>query len=118
MRQSHLFAATLVALAPFAMVAPARAVDDPAIAAARAAGILGEQADGYLGFVRPPTADQAELQRRVADINIRRRAVYTDLAASQSQTVEVVAALTAEKLIAKTPAGQFYKDGKAGWTKK
>ncbi|TNE60128.1 MAG: DUF1318 domain-containing protein, partial [Sphingomonadales bacterium] len=63
--------AAALALAVFAT--PVMAQRDPAYAAARSAGEIGEQMDGYLGIVGSATP---ELRRVVNDINIKRRAVY------------------------------------------
>jgi uncharacterized protein YdbL (DUF1318 family) len=42
---------------------------DPAYAAAREAGQVGEKMDGYLGYVTPPSA---ALKAVVEDINLKR----------------------------------------------
>ena len=55
------------------LAAPALAQRDPAYAAARAAGTVGERVNGYLGIVGAPTP---ELQRMVDDLNNQRREVY------------------------------------------
>jgi uncharacterized protein YdbL (DUF1318 family) len=57
---------------------------DPAYEAARASGKVGEKVDGYLGIVGASTP---ALDRIVADINIRRRAVYTQRAKTQNATI-------------------------------
>ncbi len=62
------------ALAALALSAPASAQSrDPAYAAARASGAVGEKTDGYLGY---PTAPSAEVRKMAEDINIKRRALY------------------------------------------
>ncbi|MEY4269062.1 MAG: hypothetical protein RLZZ58_278, partial [Pseudomonadota bacterium] len=50
---------------------------DPAYQAARESGQVGEKADGYLGFVTPPTA---EVKALVDDINIKRKQAYIEKA--------------------------------------
>lgn len=67
---------TLVAAAAAIAVAvpQAMAQRDPAYEAARSAGQIGEQPDGYLGFVSTPTPAVREM---VNDINIKRKAAYT-----------------------------------------
>ena len=57
---------------------------DPAYAAARAAGEVGERIDGYLGVVGSNPA----LHRLVEDINIKRKALYAEHAHAQHGTVE------------------------------
>jgi uncharacterized protein len=79
------------------------------------AGVVGEQADGYLGFVRPPTAAQADLQRRVNEVNIRRRGVYVQVARDSGETLDRVALLQALRQITKTPAGEYFQDLSDTW---
>ena len=83
MRNSVL--AGLAALAAMGLVAaPALAQRDPAYAAAREAGKVGEQPDGYLGIVGD--ANPA-LQRLVDDINIKRRSIYAEKAKEKKTTL-------------------------------
>lgn len=88
-----------------------------AIEQAKAACVVGEQADGYLGVVDASKADAA-LQREVASINQQRKAAYAQLASRSGVTIEIAAALTAEKLIAQAPPGHCVRDGDGAWLKK
>lgn len=86
---------------------------DPVVEQARASGIVGEQADGYLGFVRTPSAD---LKSRVDAVNIKRRAIYTELAAKRSVTVQEVAAATACELFqTRIAPGEAYRTEAGVW---
>src|SRR3546814_19880039 len=67
---------------------------DPVVEQARAQGVVGEQADGYLGFAHSAAGG---LKSRVDAINITRRAFYTDLAAQRGVTVQEVAAASSEE---------------------
>jgi uncharacterized protein YdbL (DUF1318 family) len=78
-----------------------------AAAELRASGKVGEQADGYLGIVGSASS---ELRSQVEAINIKRRAYYTQLAASRGAKIEEVAATTACELFrSKVGAGQYYR---------
>lgn len=55
-----------------------------AVDAAKAAGLVGEQADGFLGFVKP-SSDPA-LKAAVDDINSGRAALYREAAAKNGVT--------------------------------
>jgi uncharacterized protein YdbL (DUF1318 family) len=91
----------------------AMAQTDPAVEAARASGGVGEQADGYLGFPTPPSAS---LKAAVDAVNIKRRAVYTDLAAKRNVTVQEVAGATAcELLSSRVGPGQKYRTSGGAW---
>lgn len=78
----------------------------PAVAQARAAGIVGEQLDGYLGFAKSPSPD---VKSAVDAVNIKRRAIYTDIAAKQNATVqEVATARGCEQLATRVKTGEAY----------
>ncbi len=90
---------------------PAHALD---LDQARAQGLIGEQVDGFAGVVTP----SPEANALVADVNARRRAAYADIAAKNATTPEAVAAVTAERLIARLPKGAFVKDASGRWVRK
>lgn len=85
---------------------------DPAYAAARAAGQIGERTDGYLGFVTPPGA---ELKNVIDDLNIKRRALYSERARAANATVEEYAFTTGCRLIAQTTLGEKYQAPDGSW---
>ncbi len=102
----------LAAVALTAVSAAAFAQRDPAYAAARAAGQVGEQPDGYLGVVG---AGSAELRQLVSAINIQRKAAYTQKAQASGATVEQLAFTSGCNLIAQTAAGEKYKTPDGSW---
>ncbi|MBP6362537.1 MAG: YdbL family protein [Novosphingobium sp.] len=107
-----LVAGTL-ALGALSLSGPAAAQQrDPAYAAARAAGQVGEKMDGYLGF---PTTPSAEVRRMADDINIKRRAIYAEKAAEQRATVEQYAFTTGCLLISRTQPGEKYQAPDGTW---
>ncbi|MHA6721404.1 YdbL family probable chaperone protein [Sphingomonas sp. RS2018] len=89
----------------------AHAQRDPAYAAARAAGQVGEQPDGYLGIVGDPTP---ALRAVVNNINIQRKAAYTRQAANGA-TIEQMAFVAGCNLIAQTSAGEKYQTPGGQW---
>lgn len=94
------------------LAAPATAQRDPAYAAARSAGQVGEQPDGYLGVVG---AGSAELRALVSNINIQRKAAYTQRAQASGATVEQLAFTSGCNLIDKTSAGEKYRTPEGVW---
>ena len=86
-----------------------------AVDAAKSAGTIGEQADGYLGIV---AGGDAELRSSVAEINTGRAAAYKDIAAKTGVTPEAAGQATAKQLYAKMAPGQFWKPLDGGWVKK
>jgi uncharacterized protein YdbL (DUF1318 family) len=84
---------------------------DPAYQAARSAGQVGEQPDGYLGVVGTGTA---ELRALVSNINIQRKAKYTQSAAAGA-TIEQFAFTSGCNLILQTKPGEKYKTPAGSW---
>ncbi|MBX7457607.1 YdbL family protein [Qipengyuania sp. 1NDH17] len=101
-----------IATALGGIAAPAYAQRDPAYAAARAAGEVGEKMDGYLGIVGPETA---ELRRIVNDINIKRRAVYSQKAQASNATLEEYALAAGCQAILATVPGEKYQAPDGSW---
>ncbi|OYW44618.1 MAG: hypothetical protein B7Z33_11540 [Sphingomonadales bacterium 12-68-11] len=102
------------ALAALALggLAPAQAQRDPAYEQARAAGQVGEKMDGYLSVV---SGGNAALQRLVDDINIRRKAVYTERAQASGSTVQEYAFAAGCQAIARTEQGEKYQAPDGSW---
>ena len=102
----------LTLAAALMLASPASAQRDPAYQAARSQGLIGEQPDGYLGFVTTPSP---EIRRMVEDLNIRRRAAYTERAAAANATVEQFAFTSGCRLIAETVPGERYRAPDGSW---
>jgi len=119
--------AGLVALAGIGLVmaAPAAAMADDVVNAARAAGIVGEQSTGtevgLLG-IRDDARATDDLRRRVAQINGERRQVYFDRAGRVSQQggvtvtpAEMAAATTCQLFASRVSVGEWYRDEAGTW---
>ena len=103
----------LLALSSLAIPAAAPAQDSAAIVAARRAGLIGERFDGYLGLASANTS--AELRRQVGAINIRRRALYSNLASRKGVTPEEVGITAACSLLRRVNVGEYYLLNQGGW---
>jgi len=90
----------------------ASAQRDPAYAAARAGGEVGEQPDGYLGLVGAASGD---LRALVNNINIQRKSAYTAKAQASGATVEQLAFTSGCNLIMQTNPGEKYKTPNGVW---
>jgi uncharacterized protein YdbL (DUF1318 family) len=107
-----------------ALAAPAAAIADEVVDAARTAGIVGEQATGtevgLLG-IRDEARAEADLRRRVAQINGERRQVYFDRAARVSvdgvtvTPAEMAAATACQLLSSRVAVGDWYRDEGGTW---
>jgi len=81
---------------------------------AKAQGLVGETATGYLGVVKP--GDPA-VQKLVTTINGKRKQHYQGIAKKNKTSLQGVEQLAGKTAINKTPAGQFINTG-GGWQKK
>lgn len=110
-------AAVLAALAlPVAAVAQSASAK-AAVDAAKSAGVVGEQADGFLGFVHG--AGDPALSQAVAEINAGRAEVYREAAARSGATPEAAGASAFVTAIQpRLRPGQFYKPNGGGWVRK
>ena len=87
-----------------------------AAAQLRATGVVGEQADGYLGLAGSASAD---IRAQVDAVNIQRRAAYTRLASQRGATIEEVAAATACTLLStRVGPGQYYRLTDGVWRRR
>jgi uncharacterized protein len=116
---------TIAAAAALASVGAAALAQTPAqrygggiILDAVKAGVVGEQADGYLGFVRAPTPAQAALQRAVNENAIRRRTAYAETARGTGETIDRVAVVSALRQITRQEAGEYFRDTTGTWCAK
>jgi uncharacterized protein YdbL (DUF1318 family) len=92
------------------------ASDKVAVDAAKATGTVGEQADGYLGFVSGST--DAGVTAAVNEINAGRAEVYAQTAAKSGTTRDAAGQATGTTLIGKVPGGQYFKPLGGAWVKK
>lgn len=99
--------AGVVALA----VATTAFAQSPIVDEARAQGVVGERYDGYMGLAAPATA---AVRNAVAAVNIKRRALYSDLAAKKGVSPQEVGLTAGCQLLARLTVGEAYllSDGK------
>lgn len=91
-------------------VALAAPIDD-----AKAAGIVGEMQNGYLGLVR---AAKDKVKKQMNEINLQRRKKYNGIAKKNRTSLAAVERLAGKAIIKKLPKGQHYQNAKGEWTKK
>jgi uncharacterized protein len=119
MSARNLFLAGAGVLIALAAAPPAvYAMDSKAaVDQAKAAGIVGEMADGFLGFVKP-SADTA-LKAAVDDINQGRAALYRQAAQKNGVSVEAAGASAFNTVVQiKLKPGEYYKPAGGGWVRK
>jgi uncharacterized protein YdbL (DUF1318 family) len=82
---------------------------------AKAAGLVGELMNGYLGLVDGKAS--ADVKAMVDSINAQRRAEYQRIAAKNAVPAEEVAKLTAQKVIGQAAPGHYVQTP-SGWQKR
>ena len=114
-RRSFIILALGIGLAAGTAVAQGAAAK-ASVDAAKTAGLVGEQGDGFLGLVTG-AADPA-VRSAVAEINAGRAAAYKDIAAKTGVAEAAAGEATARQLFDRLPPGAFYKPLGGSWTRK
>ncbi len=92
-------------------VAVAGPLDQP-----KADGLIGEQANGYLGLVSQNVP--ADIKALVRDVNAKRKARYQSIAQKQSVALSEVEKVGGTTAIDRTLRGNYIKDSSGRWRKK
>ncbi len=118
LRKFLVVGAAIAALGVAAGSALAQTADQrSAVNAAKSEGVVGEQADGYLGF-REASSDPA-LQAAVRAINDGRRQAYQRGATEAGVSADVAAARMFEsQLLPRVSSGQWYKNAQGQWVRR
>ena len=91
------------------------AAQTPAVDDARLSGAVGERFDGYVGVAAPVSA---AIRSQVASINIRRRSLYSRLAASKGVSPRDVGITAGCQLLARISVGEAYMLGDGVWRRR
>jgi uncharacterized protein YdbL (DUF1318 family) len=83
---------------------------------ARAAGQVGERFDGYLGYALVQPGPQARVQTEA--INIRRRALYSDLGQRRGVSPQEVGITAGCTLLARVQVGESYMLADGQWRRR
>lgn len=83
---------------------------------AKSQGLVGEQRDGYVGFVTSNVP--AEVTALVQQVNAERRQRYQQIARENGITEVQVRALAYEQAVTATQSGHFLQNTSGAWVKK
>lgn len=83
---------------------------------AKSQGLVGEQRDGYVGFVTSNVP--AEVAELVREVNEQRRQRYQQIAQENGIAEEQVRALAYEQAVGATQPGHFLQNASGAWVKK
>ena len=97
------------------MMAMSVAVASP-LAQPKADGLIGEQANGYIGLVQQNVS--ADIKRLVNDVNAKRKAGYQRIAKKQGTSLAEVERVGGNTAIEKTLRGNYIREGSGTWRKK
>ncbi|MDX2428503.1 MAG: YdbL family protein [Xanthomonadales bacterium] len=107
----QIFAALLISLLTVSI-----AVADSPLTQPKADGLIGEQANGYLGLVAQNAP--SSIKNLVADTNAKRKAGYQKIAAKQGTSLADVEKVGGNTAIEKTLPGNYIRDASGTWYKK
>lgn len=105
-----------LAIAALAATVPAPA-QTTSSAQAKAQGLIGERFDGYLGYVAGPPSSGA-LRSQTEAVNIRRRALYTDLASRRGVSPQEVGITAGCTLLRRVRVGEPYLLSDGAWRRR
>lgn len=83
---------------------------------AKSQGLIGEQRDGYVGFVASNVP--AEVTALVQQVNNERRQRYQQIAKENGIAEEQVRALAYQQAVDATQSGHFLQNASGAWVKK
>lgn len=109
-KTKKVFTALLISLMTVS-VALASALTKP-----KADGLIGEQANGYIGFVSQDVP--ADVKKLVEETNAKRKAGYQKIAKKQGTTLSEVEKVGGNTAFEKTLKGNYYRDASGVWHKK
>lgn len=103
--------AALISMMTVSVAVAASALTQP-----KAGGLIGEQANGYIGLVQQNVP--ANIKKLVNDMNAKRKAGYQKIANKQGTSLAEVERVGGKKAIEKTLRGNYIRAASGGWRKK
>lgn len=83
---------------------------------AKAQGLVGEQRDGYVGFVVDNVPN--DVAQLVTEVNNERRQRYQQIAQENGIGIQQVQALAYEQAVAATQTGHYLQNANGAWVRK
>jgi len=108
---SQIFTALLISLLAVSIAVASSPLTQP-----KADGLIGEQANGYVGLVTQNAP--ANIKKLVDETNAKRKAGYQKIAAKQGTSLSEVEKVGGMTAIEKTVRGNFVRDTSGKWRKK
>ena len=108
---TNVFLALLISMMAMSVAVAASPLTQP-----KADGLIGEQANGYIGLVKQNVP--ADIKKLVNDVNAKRRAGYQNIAKKQGTSLAEVERVGGNTAIEKTLRGNYIRDASGNWRKK
>ena len=108
---TSVFHALLVSLMAVSVASAASPLAQP-----KADGLIGEQANGYIGLVKQNVP--ADVKALVNDVNARRKAGYQKISKRENTPLSQVERVGGNTAIEKTLPGNYIRDASGAWRKK
>ena len=108
---TNVFLALLISMMAVSIASAASPLTQP-----KADGLIGEQANGYIGLVKQNVP--ADIKKLVNDVNAKRRAGYQNIAKKQGTSLAEVERVGGNTAIEKTLRGNYIRDASGAWRKK
>ena len=106
---------SLLALGASMALAGGALAQSPGLDQALARGVAGERYDGYMGLAGPASA---ALRSQVGAINIKRRSLYSSLAAQRGVSPNDVGLTAGCRLLARVSVGEAYLLADGQWRRR
>jgi len=107
----NVFLALLISLMAVSVAVAASPLSKP-----KADGLIGEQANGYIGLVTQNVP--ADVRKLVNEANANRKAGYQKIAAREGTRLAEVEKVGGKTAIDKTLRGNYIRDASGSWRKK
>lgn len=108
---TSVFHALLVSLMAVSVASAASPLAQP-----KADGLIGEQANGYIGLVKQNVP--ADVKALVNDVNARRKAGYQKISKREGLSLAETEKVGGNKAIEKTLPGNYIRDTSGAWRRK
>jgi len=108
---TNVFFALLISMMAVSVAVAASPLTQP-----KADGLIGEQANGYIGLVKQSVP--ADVKKLVNDVNAKRKAGYQKIANKQGTSLAEVERVGGNTAIEKTLRGNYIRDTSGAWRKK
>ena len=108
---TNVFLALLISMMAVSVAVAASPLTQP-----KADGLIGEQANGYIGLVKQNVP--ADIKKLVNDVNAKRRVGYQNIAKKQGTSLAEVERVGGNTAIEKTLRGNYIRDASGTWRKK